>query len=165
MWVLTPSQNQKREDRSWMWNPVPPLLPLNANLVNQTSQKNLISARSSSDWPCRQHRTHNPTPLDGSAKEVIYASANSVDCRTASSPSKMRYCVMLLLLNFVMFFWANLIYGNVMLYMSLGLVVLLLLWTRNYIGYPRQSHLHPFPSSIPSNASSSSLILGCFYSS
>jgi hypothetical protein len=28
---------------------------------------------------------------------------------------------MLLLLKFVMFFWANLIYGNVMLYMSLGL--------------------------------------------
>jgi hypothetical protein len=39
----------------------------------------------------------------------------------------MRYCVMLLLSKFVMFFWANLIYGNVMLYMSLGLVVLLLL--------------------------------------
>jgi hypothetical protein len=32
-------------------------------------------------------------------------------------------------LKFVMFFWANLIYGNIMLYMSLGLIVLLLLWT------------------------------------
>jgi hypothetical protein len=39
----------------------------------------------------------------------------------------MRYCVMFLLSKFVMFFWANLIYGNVMLYMSLGLTVLLLL--------------------------------------
>jgi hypothetical protein len=27
--------------------------------------------RSSSGWPCRQHHTHNPTPLDGSAKEAI----------------------------------------------------------------------------------------------
>jgi hypothetical protein len=34
---------------------------------------------------------------------------------------------MFLLSKFVMLFWANLIYGNVMLYMSLGLVVLLLL--------------------------------------
>ena len=66
-----------------------------------------------------QSGTHNLTPLDGSTKEVISASTNSVDCRMTSSPSKMRYCVML--------FWANLIYGNVMLYMSLGLVVLLLL--------------------------------------
>jgi hypothetical protein len=48
-------------------------------------------------------------------------------CPTTSSPSKMRYCVMFLPLNFVMFFWANLIYGNIMLYMSLGLTVLLLL--------------------------------------
>src|ERR1700722_9556378 len=43
-----------------------------------------------------------------------------------SSPSKNRYCVMFLLSKFVMFFGANLIYGNVMLYMSLGLIVLLL---------------------------------------
>jgi hypothetical protein len=38
-----------------------------------------------------------------------------------------RYCVILPLYKFVMFFWANHIYGNVMLYMSLGLAVLLLL--------------------------------------
>jgi hypothetical protein len=52
-----------------------------------------------------------------------------------SSTSKTRYCVMFLLSKcvifllskFVMLFWDNLIYGNVMLYMSLGLVVLLLL--------------------------------------
>jgi hypothetical protein len=70
---------------------------------------------------------HNPKPLYGSTKEAISALANSVDYRTTSRPSKMRYCVTLLLLKFVMFFWANLIYGNVMLYMSVGLVVLLLL--------------------------------------
>jgi hypothetical protein len=34
---------------------------------------------------------------------------------------------MFLPLKFVMFFWANLIYGNVMFYMSLGLAMLLLL--------------------------------------
>ena len=69
----------------------------------------------------------NPTPLDGSVKEAIFASANSVNCRTTSIPSKMWYSMMFLLSMFVMFFWANLIYGNVMLYMSLGLIVLLLL--------------------------------------
>jgi hypothetical protein len=53
--------------------------------------------------------------------------ANNVECRTTSSPSKMGYFVMFLLLKFVIFFLANLIYGNVMLYMSLGLIVLLLL--------------------------------------
>jgi hypothetical protein len=83
--------------------------------------------RSSGGWPYRQRRTHIPTPLDGSAKEAISMSTNSVDCHTTSSPSKTRYCVMFLLSKFVMLFWANLIYGNVMLYMSLGLVVLLLL--------------------------------------
>jgi hypothetical protein len=83
--------------------------------------------RSSSGWTYPQHLTYNPTPLDGSAKEEISMSSNNVDCHMASSPSKMRYCVMLLLSKFVMFFWANVIYGNVMLYMSLGLVVLLLL--------------------------------------
>jgi hypothetical protein len=91
------------------------------------TRRNSSQQSSSSGFPCQQCRTHNPTPLDGSAKEVISASANSVYCRTASNPSKMRYCVMFLLSNFVMFFWANLIYRNVMLYMSLGLIVLLLL--------------------------------------
>jgi hypothetical protein len=96
-------------------------------IVDSGSQKNPYQQRSSSGWPCRQHCTHNPTPLDGFAKEAISTSSNSVDFCMASSPSKTRYCVMLLLSKFVMFFWANLIYGNVMLYMSLGLVVLLLL--------------------------------------
>ena len=68
-----------------------------------------------------------------------------------------RGIVMFLLSKFVMFFWANLIYGNIMLYMSLGLIVLLLLWTGNYIGYLRQSHLVLFPWSLLSNVGRSSL--------
>jgi hypothetical protein len=68
-----------------------------------------------------------PTPSDGSIKEEIFASVNNATCRTISSHSKMRYCVIFLPLKFVMFFWANLIYGNVTLYMSLGLTMLLLL--------------------------------------
>jgi hypothetical protein len=154
MWVQTLIQNQKGEDESLTQNPVPSLLPPSSSLVNQTSQKkentssihrcgekethctsswiavakrNSSQQRSSSDLPCRQHRTHNPTPLDGSTKEAIYASSNSVDYSTTSRPSKMRYCVMFLLSKFVMFFWANIVYGNIMLYMSLGHVVLLLL--------------------------------------
>jgi hypothetical protein len=96
-------------------------------IIDSSSQKNLISVEVVKWLALRQCRTHNPTPLDGSAKEAISTSTNSVDCHTTSSPSKTRYCVMLLLSKFVMLFWANLIYGNVMLYMSLGLVVLLLL--------------------------------------
>jgi hypothetical protein len=96
-------------------------------IIDSDSQKNLISVEVIKRLALPTTRTHNRTPLDGSAKEAISASSNSVDYRTTSSPSKMRYCVMFLLLKFVMFFWANLIYGNVMLYMSLGLVVLLLL--------------------------------------
>jgi hypothetical protein len=96
-------------------------------IVDSSSQKNLISAEVVKRLALPTTPHPQPTPLDGSAKEAISASANSVDCRTTSSPSKTRYCVMLLLSKFVMFFWANLIYGNIMLYMSLGLVVLLLL--------------------------------------
>ena len=62
-----------------------------------------------------------------SIKEAIFASAKSVSCHRTSSHSKMRYCVMFLPLKFAMFFWTNLVYGNVMLYTSLGLTVLLLL--------------------------------------
>jgi hypothetical protein len=96
-------------------------------IVDSGSQKNLISAEVVKRLVLSTTRTHNPTPLDGSTKEAISTSTNSVNCHTTSSLSKTRYCVMLLLSKFVMFFWANLIYGNVMLYMSLGPVVLLLL--------------------------------------
>jgi hypothetical protein len=154
MWILTLSQNQKGEDGSLMepsatiattkLQPGEPDEPEEGEclfhsqmwvkgtplhfIVDSGSQKNLIFSRGHQvAGPANKCRTHNPTPLDGSAKEAISASANSVDCCTTSSPSKMRYCVMFLLSKFVMLFWANLIYGNVMLYMSLGLVVLLLL--------------------------------------
>jgi hypothetical protein len=70
---------------------------------------------------------------------------------------KIRYCVLFLPLKFVIFFWTNLIYGNVMLYMILGLTVLLLIWMGNCTGYVRQSHLVLFPWSLPSNAGRSFL--------
>jgi hypothetical protein len=96
-------------------------------IIDSGSQKNLISEEVIKQLALLTMTTRSPTPLDGSTKEAISASTNSVSCHTTSSPSKMRYCVMFLLLKFVMFFWANLIYGNIMLYMSLGLIVLLLL--------------------------------------
>jgi hypothetical protein len=96
-------------------------------IIDSGSQKNLISAEVIKQLALPTMPHPQPYTIGWLSKEAISASANSVDCRTTSSPSKMRYCVMLLLSKFVMFFWANLIYGNIMLYMSLGLVVLLLL--------------------------------------
>jgi hypothetical protein len=64
---------------------------------------------------------------DKVSKEETFAPINNVVCHPTSIPSETRYCEMFLLLNFVMLFWANHIYGNTMLYMSLGLTVLLLL--------------------------------------
>jgi hypothetical protein len=96
-------------------------------IVDSDSQKKLISIEVKNLLALLTMPHHNPTTLDGSAKEVISVLANNVDYRPKSNPSKTRYCVMFLLSKFVMFFWANLIYGNVMLYMSLGLIVLLLL--------------------------------------
>jgi hypothetical protein len=84
--------------------------------------------RFSSDSPYRQHRTHIPTPSDGSTKEEKSTLANNVAFHTTSSPSKMRYCVIFPLSKFVMFFWAKHIYGKFMLYMSLGLTVLTLIF-------------------------------------
>jgi hypothetical protein len=125
---LQPSEPDEPEEgeclfHSQMWVKGTPLHFIMDRVARRTSSQQ----RSSSGWPYQQHHTHNPTPLDGSAKEAISASANNVDYHMTSSPSKMRYCVMFLLSKFVMLFWANLIYGNIMLYMSLGLVVLLLL--------------------------------------
>jgi hypothetical protein len=102
---------------SYMWVKGTPL----HFIIDSGSQKNLISAE------VVKQLTFNPTPLDGSAKEATSASANNVVFHTASSPSKTRYCVMLPLSKFVMFFWSNHIFGNTMLYMSLDLTVLLLL--------------------------------------
>jgi hypothetical protein len=164
MWVLTLSQNQKRGDRLLMWNPVPPLLPPRSNpgepdepeegeclfhsqmwvkgtplhfIVDSGSQKNLISVEVIK-WLALPTMLHpQPYTIGWLRQGSDLASTNNVACPMTSSPSKMRYCVMFLPLKFVMFFWANLIYGNVMLYMSLGLTVLLLLWTGNCTGYPR----------------------------
>jgi hypothetical protein len=136
------------------WNLVLSLLPPRSIPVNRTSQRkasaffihicgrrvshcnsSLIEVairtssqqRSPSGCPCRKFHIHIPRILDGSTKEAISMLAKSASYRTTSSPSKMRYCVMFPLLNFLMFFWANRIYRNIMLYMSLCLTVLLLL--------------------------------------
>jgi hypothetical protein len=55
-------------------------------------------------------------------------SANSVDCHTASNPSRMRYYVMLPHWMSMMFSLANHICGDAMLFMSIDPVVSLLLW-------------------------------------
>jgi len=161
---LNLSQNQKKVDKSLTQNPFPLLLPprsIPVNLMNQrkasvsfihrcgwgvlhytssvivVSRRTSSQRRSSNGYIFQQNYTHSCTPLDGSANGAIFMSANSVTYPTASSPSNMRYCVMSPPLKFLMLFWANLIYGNVMLYMSLGLVVLLLLWIGNCIRYSR----------------------------
>jgi hypothetical protein len=46
-------------------------------------------------------------------------SANNVAYPTESIPSRMRYFLMFPLLMSLMFIWANYIYGNIMLFMSL----------------------------------------------
>jgi hypothetical protein len=104
--------------------------PCTSSLI-EVAIRILSQQRSSSSRPCQQRHTHNPTPLYGFAKEAIFASTNSVDCRMTSSPSMTRYRVMLLLSEFVMFFWANLIYGNIMLYMSLGFVFFFAIHSQN----------------------------------
>jgi hypothetical protein len=73
-------------------------------IVNSTSQNNLISAEVIKRLDLQRHRTHNPTPSVGFTKDEISVSYNSVICPTTSSRSKMRYCVILLPLKFVMFF-------------------------------------------------------------
>jgi hypothetical protein len=53
--------------------------------------------------------------------------SQNVDCHMASSPSKLRYYVMLSHWMVVMFSWASHICGNAMLFMSLDPVVSLFL--------------------------------------
>jgi len=164
MQVLTWSKNQKRGDKLLMQNLVPLFLPpryISMKLMSKrkesasftnicgwwvlhcTSLLIAISRRTSSEWilssifPYRQHCTHNHTTLDESTKEVIFVSTNNVVYPTTTSPSNIRYCVMFLPLKFVILFWDKIIYGNVILYMNLGLTVLLLLWTWNCTRYLR----------------------------
>jgi hypothetical protein len=40
-------------------------------IIDSVARRTSSQQRSSSGWPCRQCRTHNPTPLDGSTKEAI----------------------------------------------------------------------------------------------
>jgi hypothetical protein len=96
-------------------------------IINRGIQKNLILVEVVK-WLALLKMFHlYPYTSGASIKEAILTSTKSVACHMESSHSKMRYCVMLFPLKFVMFFWANLIYGNIMLYMVLGLTVLLLL--------------------------------------
>lgn len=106
--------------------------------------KNLIQQRSLSSSACRPHNTHNHTPLGSSTKENIFISTNNVTFPITSSPSCTRYCVMLLLLNSVMFYQANHTYGSIILWMSPNLKLLLLFQEENYTRYQRQPHLPPF---------------------
>jgi len=73
-------------------------------IVYRRSQKNLISVEvvKRLDFPT----TPQPQPYTSSVstKDEIFASTNNVAYLMASSPSRMRYCVMLPHLKFVMFF-------------------------------------------------------------
>jgi hypothetical protein len=73
-------------------------------IVDSRSQKNLISVEVIK-W-LEFSTTPHPQPynMGGSAKDEISMSTNSVSYPMASSPSRMRYCVMFPHLNFVMFF-------------------------------------------------------------
>ena len=96
-------------------------------IIDRGSQKNLISAEVFKRLALLTMPHPQPYTIGWIHQGSDLRISQEWDCHTPSSPSKPRYCVMFLLSKFVMFFWANLIYGNVMLYMSLGLVVLLLL--------------------------------------
>jgi hypothetical protein len=74
-------------------------------IVDSGSQKNLISVEVVKRLGLLNHTTlHNCTPLGGFTKDEIFTSANNVAFPTTSSPSQMRYCVMFLLLKFVMYY-------------------------------------------------------------
>ena len=47
----------------------------------------------------------------------------------------MRYCVISLLLKFVMYYYENHTYGSSLLYMILDLALLLFFWVLSYTGY------------------------------
>jgi hypothetical protein len=97
-------------------------------IVDSGSQKNLISTEVVKQLGLST--TPHPQPYNirwlRQGRDLV--STNSVDCHTASNPSRMRYYVMLPHSMSVMFSWANHICGDAMLFMSLDLVVSLLLW-------------------------------------
>jgi hypothetical protein len=98
-------------------------------IIDRSSQKNLISSEVFK-WLNLLTTPHSqPYTIRWLCQGSDLCISQQCCCPMASSPSKMRYFVMSILLKFVVFFWANLIYGNVILYMSLDLAVLLLLRT------------------------------------
>jgi hypothetical protein len=95
--------------------------------IDSGSQKNLILAEVIKNLGLLKTPHLQPYNIGWlRQREEIFVSANSVDCHTASSPSRMRYYVMFLHLMSVMFSWASHIYGSAMLFMSLEPVVSLL---------------------------------------
>jgi hypothetical protein len=118
---------------SQMWVKGTPLHLLLIVEARRTSSQQ----RSSNSWDCRQHHTRNHTTSGGFARDEIFVSTNSVDCRTTSNPSRMRYYVMFPHWMFEMFSWANHICGNAMLFMSLDSAVSFLLWGVISIEYQR----------------------------
>lgn len=89
-------------------------------IFDSGSQKNLIlvevmKQRSWTYWP---HYTHIHRSLGGFTKDEISVLANSAAFPTSSSPSWMSNYVMLLLLKFVMCYYANHTCGRITLCMS-----------------------------------------------
>jgi hypothetical protein len=114
----TDPEEGERVFHSQMWVKGTPL----HFIVDSGSQKNLISTEVIKQLGLST--TPHPQPY-------------SVDCHTASNPSRMRYYVMFPHWMSVMFSWASDICGNTMLSMSLDPVVSLLLWGVISTGYQR----------------------------
>jgi hypothetical protein len=101
--------------------------PLHFIVDSMEARRTSSQQRSSNSWDCRQHHTRNHTTSEWLRQGRDLVSANSVDCHTASNPSRMRYYVMFPHWMSVMFSWANHICGDAMLFMSLDPAVSLFL--------------------------------------
>jgi hypothetical protein len=124
--TIQPEEDPEEGERlfhSQMWVKGTPL----HFIVDRETKRTSSHQRLSSSWICQQHHTHNHTTLGGFAKVNIFMSVNNVAYPMASSPSRMRYCVMLPHWKSVMFYYANHTCGGVMLFMSLDPVASLLL--------------------------------------
>jgi hypothetical protein len=106
-------------------------------IVDSRSQKNLISAEVVKQLGLSTTPHPQPYNIGWLRQGRDLVSTNSVDCHTASNPSRMRYYVMFPHWMSVMFSWANHICGDAMLFMSLDPVVSLLLWGVISIEYQR----------------------------
>lgn len=92
-------------------------------IIDSGSQKKLISVQFVKRLVLLTTLHHNHTPSCGSTKGKITTSINGATFPTTSSLSQMRYCVMLIPLNFVMFYLENNTCGSIMLCMSPKLVL------------------------------------------